>query len=168
MKILKTASGKKTIKMSKREWQSIGKKAGWMKVAIIGDVPDPSWHGGPEDRGTPEPPSSQELDRYIDVVVTSKFDKELHDFFKEEALSRIDDGGDIDILLKKLAQDAPSDLAWFGANFFNTVLEAVMEEYPQAQRDFVGEDVDDRVREYLYIDEYPRAKAEYEKRMLEQ
>tara|TARA_R110000824_G_scaffold148242_3_gene317859 strand:+ start:44304 stop:44543 length:240 start_codon:yes stop_codon:yes gene_type:complete len=29
MKIVKTASGKKQIKMSKKEWQSIGKKAGW-------------------------------------------------------------------------------------------------------------------------------------------
>ena len=33
MKIVKTASGKQTIKMSKSEWQSIGKKAGWMKTA---------------------------------------------------------------------------------------------------------------------------------------
>jgi len=29
MKILKTASGKSQIKISKSEWQSIGKKAGW-------------------------------------------------------------------------------------------------------------------------------------------
>jgi len=29
MKIIKTASGKQTVKMSKKEWQSIGKKAGW-------------------------------------------------------------------------------------------------------------------------------------------
>ena len=29
MKIVKTASGKKTIKMSKKEWQSIGRTAGW-------------------------------------------------------------------------------------------------------------------------------------------
>ena len=29
MKILKTASGKNKIKMSKKEWQGIGKKAGW-------------------------------------------------------------------------------------------------------------------------------------------
>ena len=33
MKLVKTASGKTTIKMSKREWQSIGKKAGWTKKA---------------------------------------------------------------------------------------------------------------------------------------
>ena len=33
MKLVKTASGKKSVKMSKREWQSIGKTAGWMKKA---------------------------------------------------------------------------------------------------------------------------------------
>ena len=33
MKIVKTASGKQKIKMSKKEWQSIGKKSGWMKTA---------------------------------------------------------------------------------------------------------------------------------------
>ena len=31
MKIIKTASGKKRLKMSKKEWESIGKKYGWMK-----------------------------------------------------------------------------------------------------------------------------------------
>ena len=30
MKITKTASGKKVIKMTKSEWKSIGKKAGWI------------------------------------------------------------------------------------------------------------------------------------------
>ena len=30
MKLVKTASGKTTIKMSKSEWKSIGKKAGWI------------------------------------------------------------------------------------------------------------------------------------------
>ncbi len=35
MKITKTASGKPTIKISKKEWQSIGKKAGWMKIAQV-------------------------------------------------------------------------------------------------------------------------------------
>ena len=38
MKIIKTASGKSKIKISKKEWQSIGKKAGWMdKEADYGD-----------------------------------------------------------------------------------------------------------------------------------
>lgn len=35
MKIIKTASGKNTIKISKREWESIGKKAGWIGKEII-------------------------------------------------------------------------------------------------------------------------------------
>lgn len=30
MKLIRTASGKKTIKMSKKEWQNIGRTAGWM------------------------------------------------------------------------------------------------------------------------------------------
>ena len=29
MKLIKTANGKKKVKMSRKEWQSIGKKAGW-------------------------------------------------------------------------------------------------------------------------------------------
>ena len=33
MKLTKTASGKKTLKISQKEWVSIGKKAGWMKVS---------------------------------------------------------------------------------------------------------------------------------------
>jgi hypothetical protein len=33
MDILKKASGKRQIKMSKYEWEEIGKKAGWMKEA---------------------------------------------------------------------------------------------------------------------------------------
>ena len=37
MKLIKTASGKQTVKMSKVEWQSIGKTAGWMKEAEGGD-----------------------------------------------------------------------------------------------------------------------------------
>jgi len=52
MKLVKTASGKQTIKLSKKEWQSIGKKAGWMKEAQWGqdigfgdyaDMEDPEW-----------------------------------------------------------------------------------------------------------------------------
>ena len=33
MKLVKTASGKKTIKMSKKEWTDLGKQAGWLKEA---------------------------------------------------------------------------------------------------------------------------------------
>jgi hypothetical protein len=39
MKIIKTANGKKKIKMSFNEWQLIGKTAGWMKSAYeLGDL----------------------------------------------------------------------------------------------------------------------------------
>ena len=36
MKVIKTASGKKQIKISRKEWDSIGKKAGWDAV-VEGD-----------------------------------------------------------------------------------------------------------------------------------
>jgi hypothetical protein len=34
MKLVKNASGKKTIKISKKEWENLGKKAGWIKSAM--------------------------------------------------------------------------------------------------------------------------------------
>ena len=33
MKLIKTASGKKTLRLSKKDWLSFGKKAGWIKVS---------------------------------------------------------------------------------------------------------------------------------------
>jgi len=33
MKFIKTASGKQSLKMSRKEWENIGKKAGWIKKA---------------------------------------------------------------------------------------------------------------------------------------
>ena len=38
MKITTTASGKTQVKLSKSEWESIGKKAGWMKMANNADA----------------------------------------------------------------------------------------------------------------------------------
>jgi len=43
MKLVKTASGKKKLKISKKEWKNIGKKAGWMKVAYHDEI-KPSNH----------------------------------------------------------------------------------------------------------------------------
>ena len=47
MKIIKIASGKQKIKLSKREWESMGKRAGWMKESqLFYDLPDaedPDW-----------------------------------------------------------------------------------------------------------------------------
>ena len=40
MKVIKTASGKK-ISLSKSEWESIGKTAGWIKNASFTDLPMP-------------------------------------------------------------------------------------------------------------------------------
>jgi len=34
MKFIKTASGKRQLKISKREWINIGKKAGWKKASF--------------------------------------------------------------------------------------------------------------------------------------
>ena len=47
MKLIKTASGK--IRISKKEWQSIGKKAGWTKIAKLPIIPS----DGIRDGGTP-------------------------------------------------------------------------------------------------------------------
>lgn len=38
MKIIKASSGKNQVKISKKEWESIGKKAGWMKTSKRYDV----------------------------------------------------------------------------------------------------------------------------------
>jgi len=55
MKVIKTASGKTKIKMSRAEWTNLGKKAGWMKEAE-GDSPhtdkeNPRTGGAPSEWG---------------------------------------------------------------------------------------------------------------------
>ena len=45
MKITKTASGKKMIKISKSEWETIGKKQGWMKKLAQYDFPSDNTPG---------------------------------------------------------------------------------------------------------------------------
>jgi hypothetical protein len=42
MQLIKTASGKQTIKLSKKEWTNIGKKAGWIKIADFEN--NDGWH----------------------------------------------------------------------------------------------------------------------------
>lgn len=57
MNILKNASGKQTIKLSKKEWQNIGEKAGWSVLASSDENADKrnctdkensvgNWNGG--------------------------------------------------------------------------------------------------------------------------
>jgi DnaJ-class molecular chaperone len=64
MKITRTASGKKTIKMSKSEWERIGKKAGWLigskKENPEGKEECPECHGegGARYRSTSDPDES--------------------------------------------------------------------------------------------------------------
>jgi len=46
MKVIKKASGRQTIKISKSEWENIGEEAGWLKESMIGvwkkiEVTDP-------------------------------------------------------------------------------------------------------------------------------
>lgn len=41
MELIKQASGKKTLKISRTEWETIGKKASWMKKAQVDLAPDP-------------------------------------------------------------------------------------------------------------------------------
>jgi len=55
VKIIKMASGKQTIKISKKEWQNIGKKAGWIEAQTISS--DGYVDGG-------EPYTDEELDLY--------------------------------------------------------------------------------------------------------
>lgn len=37
-KLIKTASGKQTIKISKAQWENVGLKAGWMKKQAYSEV----------------------------------------------------------------------------------------------------------------------------------
>ena len=51
MKMVKTASGKQTLKMSKNEWKDMGKRVGWIKEASlnindnIAVLLDAAWRG---------------------------------------------------------------------------------------------------------------------------
>ena len=38
MKVIKQANGKKTLKMSKSEWLTMGKKAGWVEADLDDDM----------------------------------------------------------------------------------------------------------------------------------
>ena len=61
MKIIKTASGKKTIKMSRKEWESIGKTAGWAD-----EWGDDGYYENDEIEGVPD--LSEEALKEIDMI----------------------------------------------------------------------------------------------------
>ena len=55
MKLVKTASGKQTVKMSKKEWSDIGKKSGWIKEArTVGEVAEEVYNGITFDYALPQ------------------------------------------------------------------------------------------------------------------
>ena len=102
MKFIKTASGKKRIKMSRKEWESIGKKAGWMKESAAVRCPKcGKWRIYDYDENT------REYDwEYYDE--TDPEDKEQIDGIKEAIEKRrvdlIDDTCD-ECLIKKLIEE---------------------------------------------------------------
>ena len=50
MKLTKTASGKTTVKISKKEWQRIGRKAGWIKQSEMSfEELQNAWENSDED-----------------------------------------------------------------------------------------------------------------------
>ena len=71
MKLIKTASGKKQIKISKKEWQSIGKKAGWTKIA----QPVPPVQQ--EQQAQPSPQSGEQFNQALDPRLKTVFVKAL-------------------------------------------------------------------------------------------
>tara|TARA_R110000824_G_scaffold148242_3_gene317860 strand:+ start:44552 stop:45187 length:636 start_codon:yes stop_codon:yes gene_type:complete len=65
MKITKTASGKHQIKISKKDWQAIGKKAGWIKKADLEEfaLPDfgDDFGGEPKQSYDPHKDEAEEI-----------------------------------------------------------------------------------------------------------
>jgi hypothetical protein len=64
MKLVKTASGKQQIKISKSEWEALGKKAGWIKEAKWGKDTEVS----PEEKGKWTNYSKEELIKKRDAA----------------------------------------------------------------------------------------------------
>ena len=69
MKIIKASNGKKTIKMSRTEWESIGSRAGWIKEAEISHYIETYINGeqmlGSDGTTVLHPPQFRNLTRYI-------------------------------------------------------------------------------------------------------
>jgi len=79
MKLTKTANGN-ILKISKKEWDSVGKKAGWIKVAQYSDS------GLPENTGTPQKndlASKIQNDLYMGILHDISKGKMPHDALLE-------------------------------------------------------------------------------------
>jgi len=77
MKITTASSGKKRVKISKSEWESIGKKAGWMNRSIREKL---NW----KDRS--------ELESILESVGIASYPNETDDDLKDAIISNIEDG----------------------------------------------------------------------------
>jgi len=102
MKIIKTASGKKTIKMSKSEWESIGKKAGWIKEARVGGIIETTVYLDSD--GRYKPYSDSDDDEGVGVIIKYNHYKAsprtYHDMGEPAyneiiSMERVDDGTQI-------------------------------------------------------------------------
>jgi len=100
MKIIKTASGKKTIKMSKKEWQDIGKKAGWRKKASMGGEFEATVYLGTNGLYSPHGDSDEGVDVIIEYVhhkaqPQTHIDPGIDAYNEIISIKRVDDGTEI-------------------------------------------------------------------------
>jgi hypothetical protein len=92
IKLSKTASGKTQIKISKKDWEKIGKKAGWMGIKSELELEDDDASTTGEAIGTPESPESPERvhpnhtkhPAYDDDVIEAM--EEIQKFIKENGI----------------------------------------------------------------------------------
>jgi len=103
MKLVKTASGKQTIKISKKEWQSIGKTAGWLNKTAwepaeeYTEVQKPVYvsvyevsrnYGGPEEGGWwYDAYSLEDSKEFLNKVEAKEYAEELKRKIKGEGLN---------------------------------------------------------------------------------
>jgi len=85
MKLIKTASGDQAVKMSKSEWEAMGRKAGWMKEA--------KWSGDAEIKQTGEwaGKTIEELEKDLSTYKKKQenYEKENNGETKEEYTSKM-------------------------------------------------------------------------------
>jgi len=90
MKVIKTASGKKQIKISRKEWEGIGKKAGWTKIAKVPIIPS----DGIRDGGTPY------TDEEMDLI--ERQEKEKNEIIQiKDDIAKLVDGFDENLMSKQ-------------------------------------------------------------------
>jgi hypothetical protein len=85
MKVIKTASGKNQIKMSRSEWENMGKKAGWMKTA------DYNWWETSPDDYTMEM-VRYGLNKYLMKIRDTGGEDTIMDEKREELVNRLKNG----------------------------------------------------------------------------